>query len=294
MSHDSPSPAAGGAAYRLAPLACRHIEHSRAWILRAAQSVEPVRAAILGAGACTEIPLAELAERFGEVVLNDIDERLLREAIAAAELSPTARARLKIVPGDLSGLTQPALAAIGQAISDAADAGTAIDAMAQAVVAAEAAPFPIPGPFDLVVASCVLSQLHFALTHEAAAIFEQRFPGQADTLRTSSAWQAALYATARQIEEKFIANLAERVSDRGLVCLSESAQMCYVQLAPDGSWQTPGTYRMLRTIDLADYVQGHFQVVERGRWEWVVAPPKVPGETGRLYDVQALVLRRAR
>ena len=150
---------------------------------------------------------------------------------------------------------------------------------------------PIDGQFELVVASCLLSQLHFQLTHAAAARFAARFPGQADALGGSDTWKKSLYAAARRMEDRFIADLAALVVPRGAIYLSESAQMCYVRLAADGGWQTDGTYRMLRTTDLADYIRGRFAIVERGRWEWVVSPPQAPGDTGRLYDVQALVLQ---
>jgi hypothetical protein len=49
---------------------------------------------------------------------------------------------------------------------------------------------------------------------------------------------------------------------------------------------------MLRTKELADYVRERFEIVGRNRWEWVVNAPQTTGDTGRLFDVQALVLKR--
>jgi hypothetical protein len=95
------------------------------------------------------------------------------------------------------------------------------------------------------------------------------------------------------MEDRFIENLSALLSDDGLVYLSESAQVCFLQLAPDGRWKTRGTYRMLRTKDLADYVSGRFEIVGRNRWEWVVNAPQTSSDTGRLFDVQALVLKRS-
>jgi hypothetical protein len=215
----------------------------------------------LGAGACQEIPLAELAARFDKITLNDVDEQPLRQAVEALALEADVRAKIHIEVADLSGVTQTALASIDRLLATAADPR-------------------------------VLSQLHFDLAHQAAAKLESRFPGAAVDLRRSSAWTAALYRTARQMEERFVDALANVVTDRGLVYLSESVQMCYIELADDGGWQTEGTYRMLRTTDLADYVRGRFAIRARGRWEWIVSPPAAAGETGRMYDMQALVLRR--
>lgn len=278
-------------AYLLAPIACRHRQCSRDMILRAAHAATPGRVAVLGAGACEEIPLEKLAERFAEVVLNDVEPQPLQQAVDALDLAVEDRRKLRIEVADLSGVTQPALERIKQALADAGDAAGAMDAMAAALETVEPTAFPIAGPFDLVVASCLLSQLHFGLTHQAAAKFESRFPGTAEQVRQSAAWTSALYEAARHMEERFMAELARLTSGGGVVYLSESVQMCYVQLTPGGQWQTEGTYRMLRTKDLADYVRQRFTILERQRWEWIVAPPTSAGEVGRMYDVQALVLR---
>jgi hypothetical protein len=259
-------------------------------ILRAAHAVQPGRAIVLGAGACEEIPLAELVGRFAEVVVNDVDEQPLRRTVDTLVSGGTERARIDVQIADLSGLTHQALEHIERAIAGAADAPSAIHAMACGLDDVQPSAFPIAGRFDLVVASCVLSQLHFALVHEAAALCEARFPGSADLLQGSDVWKNAVFRTARRMEEKFILDLANLLDQRGQVYLSESAQMCYLQLTRDGRWQTAGTYRMLRTADLSDYVQANFTIVHRGRWEWIVMPPAQVGDTGRMYDVQALVL----
>ena len=292
MSAPPPGDPSAGGRHRLAPIACRHRQRSGEMILRAAQAAAPGRAAVLGAGACEEIPLAELAARFDEVTLNDVDEQPLRSAVDALDLPEAARGKLRIEMADLSGLTQPALAAIDQLLAVSSGAASAIEAMSAAVRAAEPAEFPITGRRDLVVASCVLSQLHFGLTHQAGARFAARFPDAEERLRASRVWKAALYDTARGMEDRFVGELTKLVTDDGVVYLSESVQMCYVQLGPDGQWQTEGTYRMLRTKDLADYVRGQFAIEQRGRWEWIVDRPAVVGDVGRMYDVQALVLRR--
>jgi hypothetical protein len=275
----------------LDPIECRHRERSRRMILRAAEGVAPGRAIVLGAGACEEIPLAELAARFAEVALNDVDQQSLARALDALELNAVDRQKIKIRFADLTGMIQPALGAIQRALATVGDAPRAIDAMSGALDNVVAGEFPITGRYDLVIASCVLSQLHFALVHEAARQFEARFGGQAEALRESDRWKAVVWKIARRMEDKLVVDLTTIVGPGGLVYLAESAQMCYIRLADGGRWQSEGTYRMLRTTDLADYLQGRFTIVERGRWEWVVWPPRKAGDVGRLYDVQALVLR---
>jgi hypothetical protein len=278
--------------YYLNPIACRHREESRRMILRAAELVGSGNVAILGGGACEEIPLVELLERFDSVALNDTDDAAIDKSVALLPEDPSLRGKLNVCVADLTGVTQSALQLIDEALRGAATPAGAAGAMAAALDRVKADRFPIAGRFDLIVCSCVLSQLHFALTHQAAARFGSRFPGQDDVLRESDAWKASLERTARGIEDRFIENLATLVAAGGLVYLSESAQVCFLRLAPDGRWQTQGTYRMLRTKELADYVRERFEIVGRNRWEWVVNAPQTTGDTGRLFDVQALVLKR--
>jgi hypothetical protein len=232
-----------------------------------------------------------LAARFAEVTLNDIEQKLLDAAFSSPDIHAQDRRKIRLHAADLSGMTVVALEGIETAVASSTDVPAAIEAMAAALETAQPNPFPIAGSFDLLVASCLLSQLHFALVHEATLRFEARFPGQVAMLQQSDRWKNALYKTARRMEDKFIDDLATIMAPGGLVYLSESVQMCYVTLAAGSQWQSEGTYRMLRTTDLADYVGRRFTIVERARWEWVVSPPMNPGETGRLYDVQALVLR---
>jgi hypothetical protein len=278
--------------YFLDPIACRHREESRRMILRAASMTPPGEAIILGGGACDEIPLAELLERYTSVTLNDENEAALTTAVESLPADDNLRSKLRIQVADLSGMTESALQHIDEAILHAATPEAAAEAMAAAITRVKPAPLPIVGRFDLIVCSCVLSQLHFSLTHGAAARFAARFSGHEDVLQESEPWTAALQRVARDMEERLIAHLATVITDDGLLYLSESAQVCFLQLAPDGRWQTQGTYRMLRTKDLADYVSERFEIVGRNRWEWVVKAPQTANDTGRLFDVQALVLKR--
>lgn len=298
MSGAAPgAPGQQPATYRLPPIPSRHREASRQMILRVAEGVSPARAIVLGAGPCDEIPVVELATRFSELVLNDIDPRTVATALDTLEIDQIARAKIRCDAADLTGATEPALARVDAALSTAGDVHQALDGMAAALAGQPAVGLTLAGPWatgscDLVVASCLLSQLHFHLAHGAAARFEACYPGQGELLRKSEAWTRSLDELARRIEGRFVEDLAQLVAPGGRVYLSESVQMCYVTRVADGGWTSPGTYRMLQTKDLADYVRGKFTVVERDRWEWVVNAPAKTGDVGRLFDVQALVLAR--
>lgn len=279
--------------YFLPPIACRHVAQSRRMISAAAASAPQGRALVLGAGACTEIPLAELAARFDHVTLCDVDSAAMQQGVAEARLDAAQRTKIQLKALDLTGLTEPLLAEI-EALPQCEASAELIDRMAALLDVAAPAPLPIEGRYDLIVASCVLSQLHFGLTHGSAALFLECFPDETSALEQSSRWTAALEGVARRMEEALLSEMLRLLAQQGQIYLSESVQMCFLEAHPSGQWQTEGTYRMLRTTDLADYLDARFVILARERWEWIVWPPTAAGDTGRLFDVQAVVLRAAR
>jgi hypothetical protein len=273
------------------PVSCQQVEASRHLIKAAAESAQPGRAAVLGAGNCAEIPLAEIAARFEHVMINDVDAAELEKGITAAHLDDAARAKLEVRVADLTSATDRLVAAIEELLETADDPDTAIESMAHLVDNAPLEGMPLDEKYDLIVASCVLSQLHFGLLHRADAAFERKFPRQEVRLRESVRWTSALYEMARRMELRFIDDLAARLAPGGLIYLSDSTQMCYVKQTADGKWETEGTYRMLRSAYITDYLDGRFVAVANDRWHWVVSPPQAAGEVGRLFDVQAVVLK---
>jgi hypothetical protein len=277
--------------YYFAATPCQHVAESRRLIAAAGDTAHPGRAVVLGAGNCAEIPLAELAARFERVTLNDVDGELVEQGIVSAGLDAAARAKIDVQVADLTGVTQTLLDKFDAAHLAASDPEQAIDEMARLVDDQTVDAMPLAGKYDLVVASCVLSQLHNRLAHGSEERFARRFPDQVEQFKASPRWAAALSGMARRMEVRLIDGLIELLAPGGLIYLSESPQMCYIKLTADGRWETQGTYRMLRTADLTDYIDRRFAIIAHGRWHWVVSPPEKPGEVGRLFDVQALVLR---
>jgi hypothetical protein len=270
------------------PVTCRHKSESRRLILRAAEQAQPERAIVLGAGACRDIPLSELISRFDRITLNDIQPEGIESA--TAQIDPARRETLAIQIADLTGMVDPLVATIRQRLSECTDPHSACHAMAESL---DACPGGSPlgaGQFHLVVASCVLSQLHYALTHRTDALLEQRFPGQLEQLRNSPRWTASLRQISRRMKATFLDGLARLTAPRGLIYLSDSVQLCHVHLTPLGRWKTGRTYRMLRPANLEGILDARFTVVERARWEWVGVPPSATRQTGRVYDVQGLIL----
>jgi hypothetical protein len=96
------------------PSAPEHADKLRRFVLDAAQQVEPGAALVVGALACPDLPLAELAARFKRLTLNDLDlprlEELVRTAIPEAH-----RERVKLERYDATG----SYVAFAQRVKDA-------------------------------------------------------------------------------------------------------------------------------------------------------------------------------
>lgn len=282
------------AAYLLQPVACEHVEKSRQGILTAAAAAPAGQMLVLGAGECSEIPLAALASRSQSVTLCDVDAAAMQRGVDSAGLSVAARQNVSLQPLDLTGITSVVLNQI-EAIGPSTAPAAFIDAMAGLLEAAEPLPLPsaVEGPYDLIVASCLLSQLHFGLASGGREAFKRRFPQNHGALE-SPRWIAALGGMARRMEATLLDEMLRVLAPRGRIYLSESVQVAFIRLHPSGQWQTEGTYRMLRTQDLSDYLDARFAIEARDRWHWVVWPRQETGLSGRLFDVQAVVLRAGR
>jgi hypothetical protein len=308
--NDRAPPTSGAAArYRIVPIADQHLAQSARAILAAAAQTGTQRAVVLGAGACEEIPLAELAERYEQVVLVDLDQASLDQALAAPGLPEPIRHRFDLRIADLTGLADELARRWRSALEGPIEVESAIERLAAIADSAlaengsaefEAGERAAPdgrrllealggAPFDLVVASCLLSQLHAPVSQRAEQAFGERFAAGPSPLRAAPCWQTSLDRLARRIEADFMSQLPALVAPGGRIYLSESVQVCFIEPASDGAWMTAGTYRMTKSLELRDYVDARFQIEAGARWTWVAALPEAR-RPGRLFDVQALTL----
>jgi hypothetical protein len=111
------------------------------------------RLCVLGAGNANDLDLGALAGRFAEIHLVDLDADALARAVAR-QAHATRRRLWAHTPVDVSGLLAE--------LPRWRRAGIAPPALARAAhEAAAAAMHALPGPFDLVVSDCLLSQLYW-------------------------------------------------------------------------------------------------------------------------------------
>ncbi|MBX3412026.1 MAG: hypothetical protein KF708_04855 [Pirellulales bacterium] len=289
---------------KLRPQADDHVAISRRGILDTASPRNSRRTAlVLGAGRCEEVPLAELAAQFERVHLVDSDEEALLAGMREAGLSGSTGDRVAYEVADLTGVSASFLAAAETLSLSQGTFARWHDALVELATQTQPRPFapqahgeagnPAVG-YDLIVASCVLCQLHVAVATGIASLVAERFSkADAAALHASNAWTEALQSLARRMEATFVDSLALLLAPEGRIYFSDTVQVCFIHYLPGGEWGTPGTYRLTRTTDLADYLDRRFEVERLGEWSWVVKPPRESGQIGRLFRVQGLRLRLA-
>jgi hypothetical protein len=134
----------------------RHREHFTQAVLTSAPTPGG-RLCVLGAGKCNDLDLEPLAERFSELHLVDLDP----SAVASAVSPQPAPVRQKVVPHapvDLALLTGKRADKWKRKPPTPSELDEAAQGALRDVLRR------LPGPFDLVVGACLLTQLGFALS----------------------------------------------------------------------------------------------------------------------------------
>ena len=138
-----------------------NLSSSRAWDVFASHrsqvtshlktDVDPSRLCILGAGNCNDLDLAHLIQVNQEVHLVDIDAQALVQGIARQNL--THHDRIHLHGGlDLTGMLDSIATWSPETVISETDLIALVDAPLHTLKS-------IPGPFDLIASTCVLSQL---------------------------------------------------------------------------------------------------------------------------------------
>lgn len=218
-----------GLAYEAAAIAARqrrvgdswvpHLTASREVILRGAERCRKrERVLVIGAGACLDVPVMELAERFSEVILADV------------AVSPVARRRQRRLPGRVRAIAWDATGAL---VTLAARRMAATAAEVECLLAESDPGEPPGGEADLVVSANCLSQLGLIPSNRlAAADADEEFPVRCAhaAARRHLAWLAErpgvrvllsdvarldVGADGRELERRTVfENLALRVPDK--------------------------------------------------------------------------------
>jgi hypothetical protein len=176
----------------------------------------PGRLCVLGAGKCNDLDLSALSQVYRELHLVDIEPAALASAVSRQ--APEVRTQLvPHAPVDLSVLTPKRASKWQRRPPTPAELDAAAEATLQGLLAR------LPGPFDVVVSACVLTQLGFALTQS----FNDRHP-LAGPLRMSvvrTHLRSLLDLTAPNGTALFVSDLASSPHYPALATLTNDAPL---------------------------------------------------------------------
>lgn len=278
----------------------QHLEQCEALIgqgLRQRSSATSRSSLVLGAGACTEVPLSALCRGSDEVVLADLDLGAMLRGCDEL-LSPSQRKHVRIVQGDISDGVSTRLARLIKRqrwdllVTQGAQA--VFDVAAQCL---EQCPVPDPpalqelstGEYGLVVSSLVLSQL---FSYPILDLLDQvqrvapTFLGEQERHRR---YQDAAQAFRLRVINAHLHLLRNLVDAGGIVVLLSDIRGFVFNV--HGTDHDTAHRRALPLVPrtFPDLVRNNFKVVEERQWEWLANLPENE-RPGRGYEVAGYVL----
>ena len=278
-----------------------HLEQSALLIQHALQAREHSTSTgiiVLGAGACTEIPLTELTRASDEVVLVDMDAISMQQA--RNELSSAAlRKRIRILEADISGGVSTNL----QSLLNKQPWSTLVSRGATAVFDAAAACLeqcvvPDPpelesigtGEFGLVISSLVLSQLYSYPLLDILDQIQRLAPQLLGEQERHRRYQDATQAFRVRVIEGHLHLLRSLLDAGGVVALLYDMRGFVFEV--HGTDHDAEHRRAIPLVPrtLPNLIRENFTVQETTDWEWLTDLPE-KGKLGRGYEVAGYVLR---
>lgn len=287
----------------------QHLEHSTALVLSALhqrESSAAQNALVLGAGACTEVPLTDLLRASDEVVLADLDIAALRTA-SDEITNATLTKRLRLLQCDLTsvnGEPKRGVSATLNRLVNKHDWKSLASQGPQAVFDAaalclEQCPIPDlpeiqtlgPNSFGLVVSSLVVSQLFSCPLLDLLDAIKKVAPKLVGEQERHRRYQEAAQAFRTRVITAHL-HLMHNLLDTGgcAVLLSDIRGFVFNVYGTDHD----ATHR--RAIPLVprtfpDLVHDNFTILEEQHWEWITDLPE-NDRPGRGYEVSGYVLRK--
>ncbi len=279
----------------------QHLDHCAALMLHGLQQRERGTSqsiAVLGAGACTEVPLAGLARHADEVVLVDLDVSAMRQG--CNELAASAlRRRVRLVEADISaGVSTHLSRLIAAQHWESALAGGASTLFDTAALCLEQVMVPeIPtietldkSACGLVVSSLVLSQLFSYPLLDLLEHMQVLAPALFGEQERHRRYQEAAQAFRVRIINAHM-RLLHMLTDRGglVTLLSDVRGFAFLVY---GSDHDTAHRRLLPLVPriFPDLIRNYFTILEEAHWEWITDLPEQE-RPGRGYEVTGYVLK---
>ncbi|HKF39304.1 MAG TPA: hypothetical protein VKB35_20575 [Ktedonobacteraceae bacterium] len=252
---------------------------------------------VLGAGACTEVPLTGLARDSDEVVLADLDLASMRQG--RDELTSMAlRKRVRLLECDISGGVSASLNLLveqqpwDKLVSQGAQA--VFDAASHCL---DQCPVSDPpeikglstGEFGVIISSLILSQLFGYPILDILDHVQRIAPGLLGEQERHRRYQEAAQAFRVRIINAHLRLLRELLDVGGLgVLLSDMRGFVFDIHGTGDDTEHRRTIPLVPHI-LPELVQENFAVIEEAHWEWLTNLPD-GGKLGRGYEVVGYVL----
>jgi len=272
-----------------------HAANNKQFLLRGAECAKGPRAVLVGAGKLYDIPLRQLAERFEELFLVDIDAASLAESVKQVGLEPKLQARLSLVQADVTGINDVFMerARGALALTDEAEVHAAllkllydyrVDEPPRLVAENVATP-----PFDFACSSMVLSQLAAPLTQYVQERFTARFPssGRAKELE----FQIALGQFTHRVQQDHVRSLLAAAP-----CVALSSDIGEQHSGLDAHGNVSHGREMLALIGPSSLgallPRLHARSVLTAEWKWQHVVPSRSKPHGRMVRVAGVVAER--
>jgi hypothetical protein len=252
---------------------------------------------VLGAGACTEIPLAELARASDEVTLVDIDLQAMQRA--RDELSsPALHKHVRLLEADLSGDASTKLNKLlkqqvrAELISQ--EAAAVFDAAAQCL---DQCAIPDPphiqnlgtGEFGLAISALALTQLYSYPLLDVLDHIQNLAPQIIGEQERQRRYQEAAQNFRIRIIQAHLHLLRSLIDHGGLIALlSDIRGFAFTYSGTDhGAMHRQSIPLVPRAF--FELVQANFTIKEERHWEWISDLP-MRERPGRGYEVVGYVL----
>jgi hypothetical protein len=278
----------------------QHLQQCTALTTRALQLRAPAASRstlILGAGACTEVPLTDLARASEEVVLADLDLAAMQRG--RDELtSSTLRKRIRFVQCDITGGVSSNLASLikrqdwQKLVSQESQA--VFDNLALCLEQCQVPDPPEidtlhPGDFGLVVSSLVLSQLFSYPLLDALDHVQAVAPSLLGEQERHRRYQEASQAFRIRIINAHLHFLRSLLDMGGIiVLLSDIRGFVFNVHGTDHDATHRRSLHLVPRI-FPELLRDTFVVVEEAQWEWLTDLPEKE-RPGRGYEVAGYIL----
>jgi hypothetical protein len=278
----------------------QHLQQCTALMLRGLQLRQRSASTgtlVLGAGACTEIPLAELSRNSDEVVLADYDLASMQQGRDEL-VSPALRKRVRVVSCDISGgVSSHLIRLIEQQRWDKLvnqDAQAVFDAAAGCL---EQCDIPDPpeieslysGEYGMVISSLVLSQLFSYPLLDMLDHIQHIAPAYLGEQERHRLYQEAAQNFRIHVIQGHLHLLQELLDVGGIVVLLSDVRGFVFEVSGAENDTQPRRTLPIVPRSLPELVRESFNIREEQYWEWITDLPG-EGKLGRGYEVVGYIL----